>query len=123
MEKILNADRDLYQVYVAELKLFDVAPGSSEWDRYIKEIEDNFKQVVDRVNGYAGLATTQEQRDVIAQHVAARGKWKTEVDKYIELLKQGTPEARQQARSLRDETDTLFESKKTPRPWPAIPRP
>ncbi|WP_161485039.1 MCP four helix bundle domain-containing protein, partial [Neomoorella mulderi] len=114
VENILNADRDLYQVYVAELELFDAVPGSPEWDRYTKEIKDNFQQVVDRVNGYAELATTQEQRNIVAQHVAARDKWKVELDKYIRLLEQGTPEARQQARLIREQVAPLFESTREP---------
>jgi methyl-accepting chemotaxis protein len=101
-------------VYVAELHLPEYQPGSPEWNSCLKEIEDNFQQVVDRVEGYAKLATTQQQRDVIAQHVTARNQWKAELDRYINLLQQGTPEARQQAEVLRHQMDPLFESVREP---------
>lgn len=114
VEKILNADRDLYQVYVAQLKMSGYIPGSPEWDGCLKDIEENFQQVVDRVNGYAELATTEQQREVIAQHINARNKWKTELDRYIKLLEKGTPEAKQQAAAMRDEIDNLFEKVREP---------
>lgn len=114
VQLILNADRDLYQVYVAELQISEYQPGSPEWNRCLKEIEDNFQQVVDRVGGYAKLATTQQQRDVIDRHIESRNRWKAELDRYINLLKQGTPEARQQAEALRHQMDTLFENVREP---------
>lgn len=114
VQLILNADRDLYQVYVAALRLPESQPGSSDWNSCFKEITDNYQQVVDRVDGYAKLATTQRQRDVIAQHVAAREKWKEELDRYISLLEQRTPEGRQQADAVRRLMESRFEDAREP---------
>ncbi|MGB9867407.1 MAG: methyl-accepting chemotaxis protein [Bacillota bacterium] len=114
VEKVLNADRDLYQVYVAELKLFETTPGSPDWNKYTKEINDNFQQVVERVGAYSQLATTQKQRELINQHGAARSAWKKELDDYVKLLQQGTEESRQQARAIRDKADSMFESVREP---------
>jgi len=114
VEKIINADRDLYQVAVARRELFDAVPGTPEWDSCIGEINENFQQVVDRVNGYEELATTDKQRDLIAQHESARSKWKSELDRYISLLEKGTPEARAQAKAMDDEMGALFVSVREP---------
>ncbi len=114
VQLILNADRDLYQVYVAALRLPEFQPGSSGWNSCLKEITENYQQVVERVDGYAKLASVQQQRDVIAQHVAAREEWKGELDRYISLLEQGTPEGRQQADAVLRQMESSFEDVREP---------
>ncbi|NLO89202.1 MAG: hypothetical protein GX088_02585 [Clostridia bacterium] len=114
VQMILNADRDLYQAHMAIHEIFDTVPGSQEWETYYNEIEENYQQVLERVGNYAKFAVTQEQKDLIAKHEAARAEWKKLVDRYIELLQQGTPEAKAQAAVLEDQMNEVFENTREP---------
>jgi len=114
VQMILNADRDLYQVHMALHEIVNAAPGSQEWEGYINDINENYQQVIDRVNSYAKFAVTQEQKDLISQHEAARAEWKKLLDKYIKLLQRGTPEAKTQAAAVEEQLNVIFESAREP---------
>lgn len=114
VEKIINADRDLYQAEVDRMNLAELQPGSQEWKDTIASMEENFGQVVDRTGGYADQATTDEQKELIDAHVAARDQWKSAVDQYVGLLEEGTPESRQSAASMDENLGLLFDSVREP---------
>lgn len=114
VEKILNADRDLYQAEVDRIHLAEAEPGSKEWDETLASMEENIGQVVERSAGYADLASTDKQKELVDAHVAARDAWQQSVNDYVSFLKQGTPESRAAAAALEEELGVLFENVRTP---------
>ncbi|HBT20843.1 MAG TPA: hypothetical protein DEA47_05740 [Peptococcaceae bacterium] len=114
VQLILNADRDLYQVLVAVKDIFETIPGSQEWEGFIGDIDENYQQVVDRVNDYAKYAVTQEQKELISQHESARDEFRKYIDEYLSVLQKGTPEAKAQAAALEEEINIAFENARGP---------
>lgn len=114
VEKIINADRDLYQAELNRINLMEFTPGSDEWSEELASMEENMGQVVERVDGYAQQATTAEQKELIDAHVVARDTWAQAVNEYVALLESGTPEGRQSAQNFNEEVETLFEPVREP---------
>ncbi|HPG56275.1 MAG TPA: methyl-accepting chemotaxis protein [Candidatus Wallbacteria bacterium] len=84
---ILNADRDMYQVLVAMQDIGGCVPGSPEWNKCVKDIDENLAQVRERVNGYLKNAVTQKQRDLVNSHIKDREEWAKKTYDYVEKLK------------------------------------
>ncbi|MEZ7890338.1 MAG: methyl-accepting chemotaxis protein [Candidatus Wallbacteria bacterium] len=105
---VLNADRDMHQVLIAQQRLAVSAPGSDKWNLSIKEIDENIGQVIDRVGQYEKLATEQKQFDVINKHKSVRDEWTKELQKYRELLQSPKSEEIALAPAQFDKTMNLF---------------
>lgn len=73
VEKIINADRDLYQAELDREHLAGYTPGSQEWKDTLASLEENMGQVVERAEGYAQQATTNKQKELMDAHVASHG--------------------------------------------------
>lgn len=55
ISSVINADRDLYQARVAELKSLLISPGSEEAEVNYKDYQENAKQAFDRMQKYKAL--------------------------------------------------------------------
>ena len=114
VEKIINADRDLYQAELDREHLAGYTPGSQEWKDTLASLEENMGQVVERAEGYAQQATTNKQKELMDAHVASMDAWSQQVDRYVGLLEENTPEARQTAESMEENLALLFASVREP---------
>ena len=81
---LLNADRDLYQAFVAERSLLD-----GHADEHLKALgtshETNMKQAYDRVQQYAAMQPGAEALALVSQFNDAFAKWKQVSLRVIEL--------------------------------------
>lgn len=84
---ILNADRDMYQVLAAMKDIGGHAPASPEWNKCLKDIDENLGQVRERVDGYLKNAVTQKQRELVNSHIKDREEWAKKTYEYVERLK------------------------------------
>ncbi|MFZ5650087.1 MAG: HAMP domain-containing methyl-accepting chemotaxis protein [Bacillota bacterium] len=100
VDKAVNADRDMYQVWVAQFSLWHAIPGSQDWDSLIKDIEENLQQIADRVEGYSKHAFSEEEKSLVVEQKKGMEAWVGKVRNYISLLQENTPESRMKAEEL-----------------------
>ncbi|WP_265445003.1 methyl-accepting chemotaxis protein [Acetivibrio straminisolvens] len=55
MSMILNADRDMYQAYVAILEIANLQENSEEYDKSLQDYEENIEQVKQRMTDTKGM--------------------------------------------------------------------
>lgn len=82
---ILNADRDLYQAYVAQLK-FQQSMSPKDFDSF----QENAVQAFDRMNKYQELMkSSPEILSKLSSFESKFNAWKSESELFFELVKQG----------------------------------
>jgi len=87
ISSVINADRDLYQAKVAELKMLTSEPNSSQADDNYKDYQENAQQAFDRVQDYKKLMS--DYPDVLAKlqkFEQTYEQWKTESNKVFTLV-------------------------------------
>jgi methyl-accepting chemotaxis protein len=113
---LLNADRDLYQAFIAERSLLDEAAGE-----HIEALRaahaENAQQAYDRVHKYAEMQPSAEAMALVAKFDSGFAQWKATSGKVLELtssdptaasaLSFGDSEA--QFEAMRDAIDKLGE--------------
>ncbi|MUM76640.1 HAMP domain-containing protein [Pseudodesulfovibrio sp. F-1] len=100
MNLLLEADRDLHQLLVAERSLAYAAPGSPEYARLMKEYEENLEQTVRRFGMYAAKATSPGEQAIIPQFHAAIREWEPISRRVLAGFAAGTPESQAAAVTL-----------------------
>lgn len=113
-DKALNADRDLYQSWVAQSFLVKRYNDKKVQDLLIKDIVDNNKQVKERVDIYATFASTEKEQKLLKEFYNAYDIWVQHSEKYIELIQKQTEESREEALNLLQESITKFNSIREP---------
>ena len=113
---LLNADRDLYQAFVAERSLLDEAAG--EFAQSLRDSHaENLQQAYERVHKYADMQPGAEAKALVAKFDAGFAQWKSTSGKVLALtesdpaaasaLSYGDSEA--QFEAMRDAIDKLGE--------------
>ena len=113
---LLNADRDLYQSFVAERSLLDEAAG--EFAQSLRDSHaENLQQAYERVHKYADMQPGAEAKALVAKFDAGFAQWKSTSGKVLALtesdpaaasaLSYGDSEA--QFEAMRDAIDKLGE--------------
>ena len=97
---LIEADRDLQQLLVAERSLLMADPGSDLAKKLLKEYEENLEQAGTRFGKYKALAENREEAGIISEHEKARDTWKALSRKVVDLAGKGTPESRAEALAL-----------------------
>ena len=97
---LVEADRDLQQLLVAERSMIFTDPKSPVFKEFVKEYDTNFKQSETRWNKYTALAQTDEEKALFDFYGKARQAWQADSRKVVELARQGTAEASEQAEVL-----------------------
>ena len=113
---LLNADRDLYQAFVAERSLLDEAAGEFAQSLCDSHAE-NLQQAYERVHKYADMQPGAEAKALVAKFDAGFAQWKSTSGKVLALtesdpaaasaLSYGDSEA--QFEAMRDAIDKLGE--------------
>jgi len=97
---LLEADRDLHQLLLAERGLIVSNPGTDEFTKYIRAYEENYKQSDDRWNKYKVLATTDQEKAILPKYEQARMEWSGITKRIIDLAHQTDVQSRNQAKLL-----------------------
>ena len=77
IDYLLQADRDLQQLLVAERSMIFANAKSEEFKKLVDEYEDNFKQSQERWEKYKALPAGPEEKAIIPLYDKARTEWKT----------------------------------------------
>ena len=81
---LLNADRDLYQAFVAERSLLD--EGASAYAEVLTAAHaENLQQAYDRVHKFADMRPGDEAMQLVAQFDAGFERWKSTSQKVLQL--------------------------------------
>ncbi|WP_051957750.1 methyl-accepting chemotaxis protein [Desulfobacter vibrioformis] len=75
IDHLLQADRDLQQLLVAERSMIFTNSKSEKFRDFVKAYEKNLEQAAQRWDKYKTLATTDEEKNMIAGFEAARKEW------------------------------------------------
>jgi methyl-accepting chemotaxis protein len=108
---LVQADRDLQQLLVAERSTIFTKSGTEKFKALINEYNANLGQAEKRVGKYAALADTEDEKQLLAQYAKARQAWLSASRQVIEASGAGTPEGLQKAQELTmGEASTRFEA-------------
>jgi methyl-accepting chemotaxis protein len=100
IDAVVEADRDLQQLLVAERSMIFAEVSSPEFASFVKEWETNLAQSDERWQTYRALATTPEEQVIVADYEKARGEWLALSKKVVDGRKADTLEGRTLAMDL-----------------------
>jgi methyl-accepting chemotaxis protein len=118
---LVQADRDLQQLLVAERTMIFTSVKSDYFNTLLKDYEENLAQANTRWEKYKALATTPEERAIFQQYEKARQEWLAVSRQVVEGRKADTREGRSLAidlstsvaaekfEAMRDQLDKLQE--------------
>jgi methyl-accepting chemotaxis protein len=76
LDYLVQADRDLQQLLVAERSMIFTAADSDQFVSLVEVYEENLGQSEERFNKYKALVTTPEELAIISKYEKAREEWK-----------------------------------------------
>jgi len=91
---LLEADRDLQQLLVAERSLVFANANSDIFKNLIKDYEENLQQAATRWEKYKSLAQTDAEKTLFAKYEEARQEWFSLSSQVVEGRKADTREGR-----------------------------
>ncbi|MCB2181782.1 MAG: MCP four helix bundle domain-containing protein [Desulfobulbaceae bacterium] len=97
---LVQADRDLQQLLVAEKSMIFTNVQSDDFTNLLEEYNNNLTQAETRVNKYIALARTDQEKELISQYEKARQEWQKVSQKIVEGRKADTREGRRLALDL-----------------------
>ncbi|NLD36064.1 MAG: methyl-accepting chemotaxis protein [Desulfatiglans sp.] len=97
LDKLIEADRDLQQLLVAERTMIFADATSDTFKKLIADYDENMRQSDERWNIYKGLASTDEEKQLIPKYDAARKEWQVLTKKVVESRRSDTSEGRSEA--------------------------
>jgi methyl-accepting chemotaxis protein len=100
IDAVVEADRDLQQLLVAERSMIFAEVASPEFATFVKEWETNLKQSDDRWQAYRALATTPDEQVIVAEYEKARAEWLALSKQVVEGRRADTLEGRTLAMDL-----------------------
>ena len=118
---LIEADRDLQQLLVAERSMIFTDAKSDVFKEFMEEYEKNLKQAEERWEGFKALANTPQERAIFPQFEKAQAEWMTisrrVVDGRLADTRQGRRDAldltlgpaKQAFEKMRDNLDQLTE--------------
>lgn len=111
MDFLIEADRDLHQLLIAERALLVTPKSDPEFSKFMGDYNDNLSQVEERFGKYEKLSRTDKTAELIDKFHSDFNTWKGSSAKVISLVNRGTPEDVAMAQRLSfGETKTLFEN-------------
>jgi len=118
IDLVIEADRDLQQLLVAERSMMLTTSGSEEFKSFKDEYTNNLEQSETRINDYKKIALTKKEKELLEQYETARTAWKTVSASIISSLEnstgdnstaiaQSTGEAKEKFEAMREYLNTL----------------
>ncbi len=97
---LIQADRDLQQLLVAERSLLLVSKSSQDYSNFLDEYNENMVQSDERWNKYKALVDNPEELEIITKYDQARKEWLIVTQKIISDYQKDSQESRQSALNL-----------------------
>ncbi len=97
---LLEADRDLQQLLVAERSMIFANTKSDAFTGFVEEYDTNLAQAEDRWNKYKALDLSQEEKTIIPGYEKARDEWKAISRKVVDGRIADTRAGRREALDL-----------------------
>ncbi|KAB2889143.1 MAG: methyl-accepting chemotaxis protein [Desulfobulbaceae bacterium] len=94
---LIEADRDLQQLLVAERSLALVAGNQEQYGNFINDYKENLQQSKERWDKYVALADGEKEKAIIATHDKDREGWTAASQKVLDGFAGNTPAARDAA--------------------------
>lgn len=87
---LLEADRDLQQLLVAERTMISCEPSSEFFQSALSDFKENREQAEARWDKYKAHAATEKEFDLIPQFETARSTWNKTADQFLKLVQSGS---------------------------------
>ncbi len=100
IDYLMQTDRDLQQLLVAERSMIFANASSDEFKKLVKEYEENLKQAMERWGKYKALAATAQERELIQKFDQAMEAWGAVSRKVVDGRIADTREGRRVALDL-----------------------
>ncbi len=100
MDFLIQADRDLQQLLVAERSMISESSGSDVFKTLLQDYEENFNQSTERWESYKKLASTEEEKEIFSKYESARKEWEQATGQIVAWQKEGSDISRQKAKEL-----------------------
>jgi methyl-accepting chemotaxis protein len=100
LDSLVEADRDLQQLLVAERTLMVTQPGSPVFDKMLAAHAENLGQSDQRWKRYRALARTPKEEALVKAYEAARATWEMSTARILALRKTNTRASRKRALEL-----------------------
>ena len=100
IDNLIEADRDLQQLLVAERSMIFSSAGSEIFNSLVKEYETNLKQSNDRWEKFKSLKRTKEEAVIISKYDKAREEWQAISRKVVDGRIADTRQGRREALDL-----------------------
>ncbi len=97
LDYLIEADRDLQQLLVAERSMLNSETDSNALKGFLKDYEENLVQSEERWKKYKALAVAPEERELLPEYESARREWQLISKKAIDEIMVGTSESRKAA--------------------------
>jgi len=111
IDKLIEADRDMQQMLVAERSLLVADPKSPIFATLLKDYDKNLQQVSERFGIFKSLVNSPEEKELIAKFERDRTAWEPVSRQVVMQSKSGEVEARRQALELSlGKANELFEA-------------
>lgn len=100
MDFLIQADRDLQQLLVAERSMIFEDSASEVFAALKQEYEENLDQSRDRWEQYKKLASSDEEKEIFPKYEGAREEWAKVSGQIVSLLMAGDDTGKRKAREL-----------------------
>jgi methyl-accepting chemotaxis protein len=115
LDYLLQVDRDLQQLMVAERSLLATASADPRFETLVQQYEENLKQSEERWGLAKALLPAETTGAICARYEKARQAWSASSRQVLDYCRQDSPEARQSALALSmGDAAKLFEDMRTP---------
>ncbi|PLY11800.1 MAG: methyl-accepting chemotaxis protein [Desulfuromonas sp.] len=110
LERLLQSDRDLHQLLVAERSLIFSDVNGSRFGEFVAMYEENFEQSQDRWSQFVALAGENISSAEVNGYKKAREEWAASSRDVIDALREGSESGKQRAMELSlGETSAKFD--------------
>ncbi len=111
LDYLIEADRDLQQLLVAERSMIFTPAGSDTFKQFVEDYEENLGQARQRFDKYKSLASSAEEKALAEKFEVEWTAWMPTSRQVVDACKTDAVEAREQARKLTvGETSVRFEA-------------
>jgi methyl-accepting chemotaxis protein len=100
LDSLVEADRDLQQLLVAERTMMNADPGTPLFDKMLAAHAENLTQSDERWKRYRALARSPKEEAIVQEYEKARATWEKSTARILELRKQKTRASRKAALEL-----------------------
>ena len=100
IDYLIETDRDLQQLLVAERSMIFANVKSDRFKKLIQDYAENLKQSQERWEKYKALTTTPEETAIIPQYEKARDEWQVISQKVVDGRMADTRQGRREALDL-----------------------